>query len=504
MTQAQTKKVDWLPPKKLHRAPFHKRSRWRLDDITPSVKSDGIILPLKVRKRSDGEFEIVSGNRRQSAAIKVGLELVPCIVVDIDDIDAIAQQLIENTDREDLHPMDVAEYYDELERMGVSPKEIARRFRKKERDIRRALLLMGLGTQARKAFVEDKIDEEAALALARLSDEAKQRDVIAAVSAGHLQPEEIPGYVRRMFTAALDDVPWVLSDPTMPGGACTVCPMRSDVQKDMFSDGPAGSRCLNVDCHRTKMARSFEIESQRPGISISSEPTDALFTLTAAARPSVMKSSGMVDAEARCPMIDGLSWREAIGRVLKPDTEKPSEYLARDQDGRPRWLYREAVVARLVRKSDAVRDAREVDAPPAATDSAAATAAASARAENKLRRQVVADLAKKVTTADQETWGWVTARIIDGVTARSAGAAAALLEDHIKAMTEIGVDPNNPKACLTKLAQESNRQARRVATAILVFEEADTVSQITPAIQELADACGIDIGALEAEIRSKT
>lgn len=505
MAKDKTQLVEQIATKKLHKASFHQRSNWgNMADLIASIKVDGIIVPISVRPAKNGMHEINAGVRRWTGATKLGLETVPCIVQEMDDVDAIVRQVTENRDREPLHAMDEALYFDEMTRMGLELKDVAQRFRMKVKDVARKLQLVALGPPARKAFIANVFDEESALALARMSDAAKQKDVISALDAGHLQPEEIVGYVQRMFTASLDDVPWRMTDAALfaQAGACSKCPKRSDVQKDMFIEGGAtGSRCLDVDCYRTKMDTSYQRVRAVDGTVVSELPIESIFILAGGgSRPTVMRSSGMVDAEGRCALLDGLSWREAIVRTLKPDAERPTEYLARDQDGRPRFLLREAIVSKMVKKSDAAREAREAKlARETALPEEQATAA---KNDGKIRRAIVAELAKRVTSSDQETWGWVAQRVVANATARSQGLACGLLEDAIRGLpVPDGRGPFIGAEALVELAAQSNRQARRVATAVLVFEEADTVNEIGDTLKSLAGDCEIDLEDLEREIR---
>lgn len=128
-----------------------------LSELAASIQSQGIIQPLQVIPSidNDGKFEVVSGERRLRAALKVGLESLPCMILNRDrDADEIA--LIENIQREDLHPIELAEAVAKLlhgtkhgsqieiaERIGVSKSQISHLlsiFRLPE-DIKKHLLL---------------------------------------------------------------------------------------------------------------------------------------------------------------------------------------------------------------------------------------------------------------------------------------------------------------------------------------------------------------------------
>jgi len=482
----------------LHPEVFHHRTVWNLTPLRDSIAENGVIEPLVVRRRKEGGYWITCGVRRSKAAEMAGLKTVPCLEQELDDVDAVALQVDENAQREGLHPIDEALYYDELHNRGMDHAAIAKRLCVKKRDVIRRMRLLALGAKARKAFVDGRFDEAAAFALASTTDLAKQADVLSALDAGALQPDEISGYVQKTFTAQLDDVPWRMTDEklVMKAGACSTCPKRSDVQRDLFGADQQGLRCLDVDCWRAKMDATWQRETARPEVSIHEQDADSLFVL-GGDRPKVLRSSGMVDADASCPHVISSTWREAVFRAVPEGAEPPSVYLARDQDGRPRFLMRESIVSRLVKKSDATRPT-EPDDTPEKTD-AATSDASDRRREGKIRRQIVLGLAERATAGDQDTWGWVAACVVESATARSLAAASELLEDSIKTIDQAVKIAG--KEGLVALSMTSNRQARRVATAVLIFEEADAISEVSPSLQALAKLCEIDLDAIEREIR---
>ena len=95
----------------LQRGQFQPRAKFdssKLDELTQSITSQGIIQPLVVRKTTESQFEIIAGERRWHAAKQAGLKEVPVVVRDIDDQVALAIALIENIQRESLTPIEEA------------------------------------------------------------------------------------------------------------------------------------------------------------------------------------------------------------------------------------------------------------------------------------------------------------------------------------------------------------------------------------------------------------
>ncbi|MGB1581690.1 MAG: ParB/RepB/Spo0J family partition protein [Nevskiales bacterium] len=79
-----------------------------LESLAQSIRAQGIVQPLVVRKRSEGGYEIIAGERRWRAAQLAGLDQVPVILRDVPDEVAMAVALIENIQRENLNPLDEA------------------------------------------------------------------------------------------------------------------------------------------------------------------------------------------------------------------------------------------------------------------------------------------------------------------------------------------------------------------------------------------------------------
>jgi|AP95_1055475.scaffolds.fasta_scaffold13834_3 ParB family chromosome partitioning protein len=95
----------------LQRGQFQPRSKFnesKLDELTQSIASHGVIQPLVVRQISPNQFEIIAGERRWRAAKQAGLNEVPVVVRDIDDQVALAIALIENIQRDSLTPIEEA------------------------------------------------------------------------------------------------------------------------------------------------------------------------------------------------------------------------------------------------------------------------------------------------------------------------------------------------------------------------------------------------------------
>jgi ParB/RepB/Spo0J family partition protein len=481
---------------RLHVARHHHRTSWGdLVGLSESICAVGMLAPLVVRVLTENDFEIIAGVRRLRAAVMGGKTEVPCLVVEADDITAVIMQAEENLKRADLHPIDEALYCAELSTRGFDPGEIAAKLGLPRRRVVRRMALLALSPVTRAAYVANLFDEDAALALARV-DETQQARIVSSLEASSLQPEEIPAYVSRIFTANLDDVPWRVTDERVlpAAGPCSTCQKRSDVQRDLFPETVTRLRCLDVDCYRGKMDATYAIvlKTHSPLRILDQMPRD-VFLAMPPGRPVVIASSGLIDSESPCKLIEGRTWGEAVSIAATAQAAEAGanamdlRWLTRDQDGRPRYLLKEVEAMKLVKGSDAAADAKDArlaaDPTPAETN----------RAKAKVRRALLAKVADLAVTGDNDTWCWVVERMIADAAPRTAALSATALAGLIGSVAGGGAEG---KDALVALARASNRGARRVAAALTVF--ADDLDD--SALDELARLCGSTLATVTAGI----
>ena len=128
-----------------------------LEELAESIKENGVIQPLIVR-RKDGGFEIVAGERRWRAAKIAKLEKLPVVIRAATDQDVAELTLIENIQREDLNPIEEAQAYEKLtERFGLTHDEIAKKTGKNRSVITNQLRLLRLSEKAKESLVSGAI-----------------------------------------------------------------------------------------------------------------------------------------------------------------------------------------------------------------------------------------------------------------------------------------------------------------------------------------------------------
>ena len=146
-----------------------------LEELANSIRENGIIQPISVRKRKEGGYEILAGERRWRAAQAAGLHEVPAIIKSIGDREALQMALIENIQREDLDPIEEAESYQRLiEEFSLSQQEAAEKVGKERSSVANALRLLVLPTEIRDLISRKQISVGHAKAILSLTDKAKQ------------------------------------------------------------------------------------------------------------------------------------------------------------------------------------------------------------------------------------------------------------------------------------------------------------------------------------------
>jgi ParB family transcriptional regulator, chromosome partitioning protein len=129
----------------------------RLEELAASIRAQGIIQPLIVRRQGES-YQIIAGERRWRAAKMAGLTEVPVAVQDVLDGDMLKLALIENIQREDLNPIETAHAYDRLAReLKLSQEEIARSTGKDRTSITNTLRLLRLPPEVQLLLAENRI-----------------------------------------------------------------------------------------------------------------------------------------------------------------------------------------------------------------------------------------------------------------------------------------------------------------------------------------------------------
>ena len=167
-------------------------------ELIVSVKKNGIIQPIIVRK-SDTGYEIIAGERRWRAAQAAGLKEVPIIIRKAEDRELAELSLIENIQREDLNPIEEADAYQTLlTRFSLSQEEIAARVGKDRSTIANTVRLLKLPEAVRKALIGKQITAGHARALLALDLPGEQIGALKIIRQKGLNVRETERLIRRL------------------------------------------------------------------------------------------------------------------------------------------------------------------------------------------------------------------------------------------------------------------------------------------------------------------
>jgi ParB family chromosome partitioning protein len=227
-----------------------------------------VIQPITVRPNSEG-FEIVAGARRFRAAQLAELFSIPARIVELDDAAAMEWQLVENSQRVDVHPYEEAQGFQRLldlpcydvtalvEKSGKSASHIYAR-----------LSLLQLIPTVAEAFVQERITTSHANLIARLPQE-HQADAFENCwrkdwqdKEAHLLPaKHLSAWIQANLYLNLAEAPFDREDPNLKpeAGACVACPRRSGFNTSLFAD-VQGDQCLDAPCFQAKVMAHIDRE----------------------------------------------------------------------------------------------------------------------------------------------------------------------------------------------------------------------------------------------------
>jgi ParB family chromosome partitioning protein len=170
----------------------------RLRELTDSILANGIIQPLIVRKKGS-RYELVAGERRWRAARQAGLQSVPVVVQELADDKLLEISLIENIQREDLNPVEVAQAYDRLVReLGLSHEEIGRRTGKDRATVTNMIRLLRLPSDVQVLLAEHRLSMGHARALLGLPTPELQLSLAEKAASQGLSVRQVERTVQKM------------------------------------------------------------------------------------------------------------------------------------------------------------------------------------------------------------------------------------------------------------------------------------------------------------------
>lgn len=281
-----------LPIEQIKESPHNPRRHYdakALQELTESIRAKGIIEPLLVRPVNN-YFELIGGSRRLRAAKAAALKEVPALIrKGLSDSDAMEMMIIDNLQRDDVHPLDEAFGYEHLvdqykKALTTKPtpgfmdevmKKISARVGKSTSYVYQRLKLSELIEPAKKAFFDERITAGHAILIARLQPDMQEKALEACNVKVDLEARDERFDSRDVHDAPMVSVrgltQWIQSnvhlnlkkaafdikDATLDlkAGACIVCPKRTGCSPTLFEDVSDKDTCTDPSCfHRKEKA----------------------------------------------------------------------------------------------------------------------------------------------------------------------------------------------------------------------------------------------------------
>lgn len=240
----------------------------KLEELAGSIKHHGLIQPIVVRPK-DNHFEVVAGARRFRASQLAEKFSVPAHIKELTDAEVLEWQLVENSQRVDVHPYEEAQGFQRLlDVPGYDVAALAEKSGKSVSHIYARLSLLQLIPSVAEAFVQERITASHANLIARLPQEHQQEAFDNAWrkdwqdKEAHLLPaKHLSAWIEANLYLNLADAPFDTEDTALKpeAGACIHCSRRSGYNTSLFPE-VQGDQCLDSACYHAKIEAHIDRE----------------------------------------------------------------------------------------------------------------------------------------------------------------------------------------------------------------------------------------------------
>ncbi|MBU0558902.1 MAG: ParB/RepB/Spo0J family partition protein [Bacteroidetes bacterium] len=183
--------------------PFQPRTEFdptTLGELRKSILENGLIQPITVRRGKDGNYELISGERRFRACKDIGLREIPAYIIKVDTKEAmVALSLIENIQREELNPIEIAHAYKRLlEECNLSHEEIAKRVGKDRSTVTNSIRLLKLPEAVQNSLIKNEISAGHARALINLQNDKMQIEILRKIIKDQLSVRKVEQIIQKI------------------------------------------------------------------------------------------------------------------------------------------------------------------------------------------------------------------------------------------------------------------------------------------------------------------
>ena len=200
VNRPKTDTISTVPVDKVTANPFQPRKEFEeeaLEELTQSIRQQGVITPITVRSMPDGTYQLIAGERRLRASQRAGLKEVPAYIRVATDNQMMEMALVENIQRENLNAMEVALAYRSLiEECQLTHEELSEKMGKNRSTITNYLRLLNLPAETQLALSNDLISMAHARALGGVEDIERHLEILHAILDRHLSVHETEQMVK--------------------------------------------------------------------------------------------------------------------------------------------------------------------------------------------------------------------------------------------------------------------------------------------------------------------
>jgi ParB family chromosome partitioning protein len=166
-----------------------------LDELASSIRRHGVLQPVVVRRAAGGRYELIVGERRWRASRAAGVENVPAVISDVDSDELLELAIVENVQRRDLNPIELAHAYRALAKGGATQEEIGQRVGLERSSIANHLRLLDLSRDIQEDVESERLSMGHAKALLAANPE-RRRQLRDRVASEHLSVREVEQLAR--------------------------------------------------------------------------------------------------------------------------------------------------------------------------------------------------------------------------------------------------------------------------------------------------------------------
>lgn len=389
--------TGWNPRKHFDQA--------KLKELTESIREHGVLQPILLRPTpgsSNGDYQLVAGERRFRAAQAAGLKKIPATVRALSDREVLEIMLSENLQRADLHPLEEADAYQQLHKEhGYTVEELAAKAGKSRAYVYARMRLCALPARVKKYFLEGKLDAARANLIARIHNAKLAEEAAAEIVGEEMTAAEASRHIRDRFMLKLAGAQFPAGDADLvkAAGACADCPKRSGAQSDLFGEAAEkDDLCLDPVCFRKKIdaasARKVE-EARKRGVPVLPKGEARQVFHAHAHDDGVRYGSAYVSPKREdWGLAGGKTYKAALGNDAPPVTIAVNPHT-----GLVVELYRKDDVERVLKGK---QGKRAKGASERAADAARSQQREKERVNAEIRRRLVAQLVSTAEASEPE------------------------------------------------------------------------------------------------------